>query len=541
MSWVIWDILVPLLITFCLGLGLGWMLWRWRRQLATHSGAISTGISDTGEAVATTDAEAMNIALIEERDNALQVANDAAVSVDALQARILELENSASDQGAPADSSGSGGMAEAPDGREATTELAASLEKERSERGRLEQALMDSNSRYKTLAAELESVVNGVEAGAIKDKAALQSKYERSIEKIAELEKSIGSDDQSDGRRSKDDREIDTLRAGLQSRDETIEELKKKLAGSPVARSASVASIDKVTDIHSRKAADKNAPVTSSSAPSSLLGADENTSPKDSAVEGESAVASAQTSSTTNLKSTATTDLKETTGDKTAGFASTKNPGKATDTSPASDSKDPEAGKKTEGTADKPAAASQMSENTGSENTAENDESKAAPVEGNGKTNKQAGKVIPASRQKADDGKIAAQKETVKPQGAKEKKRSAAANDTGDESPTASKAGSEPASGKVATASGYVPVAWTVPDKEPAKDERDKLTDIKGVGPVLEKVLHSTGIYYFQQVAMLDESGIDELQQQIPQFPGRIQRDQWVDQAGELYKKKYGG
>jgi len=94
--------------------------------------------------------------------------------------------------------------------------------------------------------------------------------------------------------------------------------------------------------------------------------------------------------------------------------------------------------------------------------------------------------------------------------------------------------------GSNATKSGYVPQSWSVPGVTPAKNERDQLTEIKGVGPVLEKLLHQSGIFYFQQVASLDKNGINELQEQIPQFPNRIRRDQWVKQAKKLHRDKYG-
>ena len=90
------------------------------------------------------------------------------------------------------------------------------------------------------------------------------------------------------------------------------------------------------------------------------------------------------------------------------------------------------------------------------------------------------------------------------------------------------------------TASSYVPTAWVIPAQVPTKSERDKLTEIKGVGPVLQGLLHDSGIYYYRQVALLDKSGVDELQEQIPQFPGRIRRDKWVSQAKQLHRKKYG-
>ncbi len=85
--------------------------------------------------------------------------------------------------------------------------------------------------------------------------------------------------------------------------------------------------------------------------------------------------------------------------------------------------------------------------------------------------------------------------------------------------------------------SGYIPKGWSVPAEAPSDSQRDKLTAIKGVGPVLEKALHDCGIYFYRQVASLDKNGMEELQQQIPQFPGRIKRDKWVQQAKALQRK----
>jgi len=96
------------------------------------------------------------------------------------------------------------------------------------------------------------------------------------------------------------------------------------------------------------------------------------------------------------------------------------------------------------------------------------------------------------------------------------------------------------ASDQAATKNVYVPKGWTMSRTAPPKKERDSLTEIKGVGPVIEKKLHECGIYYYRQVADLDESGMEELQSQIPQFPGRIKRDRWVEQAKKLQEKKYG-
>ncbi|MBN8826499.1 MULTISPECIES: hypothetical protein [unclassified Spirosoma] len=70
--------------------------------------------------------------------------------------------------------------------------------------------------------------------------------------------------------------------------------------------------------------------------------------------------------------------------------------------------------------------------------------------------------------------------------------------------------------------------------------EADDLKDIVGVGPFLERKLHSLGIYTFRQVANFTKEDIDKVNEIIEFFPGRIERDNWVDQSKEFYKKKYG-
>ncbi|WP_080056785.1 hypothetical protein [Spirosoma aerolatum] len=70
--------------------------------------------------------------------------------------------------------------------------------------------------------------------------------------------------------------------------------------------------------------------------------------------------------------------------------------------------------------------------------------------------------------------------------------------------------------------------------------EADDLKDIVGVGPFLERKLHSLGIYTFRQVANFTKEDIDKVNEIIEFFPGRIERDNWVDQSKEFFKKKYG-
>lgn len=78
----------------------------------------------------------------------------------------------------------------------------------------------------------------------------------------------------------------------------------------------------------------------------------------------------------------------------------------------------------------------------------------------------------------------------------------------------------------------------TAPDglyaEPPADGRADDLKKIRGVGPVLEKTLNALGIYFFHQIAAFDENHIDWVAHHINTFPGRIQRDQWVEQAGAL-------
>lgn len=62
---------------------------------------------------------------------------------------------------------------------------------------------------------------------------------------------------------------------------------------------------------------------------------------------------------------------------------------------------------------------------------------------------------------------------------------------------------------------------------------KDNLQRIKGVGNVLESVLNETGIYHFDQIANLTPNEIKWLDNSMD-FPGRIDREEWVAQAKEL-------
>ena len=68
----------------------------------------------------------------------------------------------------------------------------------------------------------------------------------------------------------------------------------------------------------------------------------------------------------------------------------------------------------------------------------------------------------------------------------------------------------------------------------------DDLKLIVGVGPVLERMLHNLGVTTFRQIARWTERDVAEFDAKLPEFPGRIARDQWVTQARALHESKYG-
>ncbi len=70
--------------------------------------------------------------------------------------------------------------------------------------------------------------------------------------------------------------------------------------------------------------------------------------------------------------------------------------------------------------------------------------------------------------------------------------------------------------------------------------DADDLKDIVGVGPFLERKLHSLGIYTFRQISHFSKEDSKQINEIIEFFPGRIDRDDWVGQAKALHKRKYG-
>ena len=68
----------------------------------------------------------------------------------------------------------------------------------------------------------------------------------------------------------------------------------------------------------------------------------------------------------------------------------------------------------------------------------------------------------------------------------------------------------------------------------------DDLKLIVGVGPMLERMLQQLGVTTYRQIARWSERDVDEYDAKLPEFPGRIRRDEWVTQARELHQSKHG-
>jgi len=71
------------------------------------------------------------------------------------------------------------------------------------------------------------------------------------------------------------------------------------------------------------------------------------------------------------------------------------------------------------------------------------------------------------------------------------------------------------------------PVALTAPRSGGADD----LKRIKGIGPKLELLCNSLGVYHFDQIAAWSAVEVAWMDQNLEGFRGRVTRDDWVAQA----------
>jgi predicted flap endonuclease-1-like 5' DNA nuclease len=90
-------------------------------------------------------------------------------------------------------------------------------------------------------------------------------------------------------------------------------------------------------------------------------------------------------------------------------------------------------------------------------------------------------------------------------------------------------------------------VAMTAIGIPAAVGKADDLLQLKGVGPKLNTLLNSLGVSRFDQIAAWGASEIGKVDGHLGSFKGRIDRDNWVEQAGLLargaiaeFEAKYG-
>jgi small subunit ribosomal protein S1 len=67
------------------------------------------------------------------------------------------------------------------------------------------------------------------------------------------------------------------------------------------------------------------------------------------------------------------------------------------------------------------------------------------------------------------------------------------------------------------------------------EENKDDLKKVNGIGPVYEKKLNEIGIYTWEQLSKLTSEAVADLEQ-LTKWPGRVERDNWIEQAKELCK-----
>ncbi len=87
----------------------------------------------------------------------------------------------------------------------------------------------------------------------------------------------------------------------------------------------------------------------------------------------------------------------------------------------------------------------------------------------------------------------------------------------------------------VSTAAPVVEISdeWKPMGFSSRPDQVDDLKRIKGIGAVIEETLHGLGVYQFSQVAEWTEDNTAWVENFLS-FPGRIGRENWIDQARTL-------
>src|SRR5690348_8634143 len=64
----------------------------------------------------------------------------------------------------------------------------------------------------------------------------------------------------------------------------------------------------------------------------------------------------------------------------------------------------------------------------------------------------------------------------------------------------------------------------------PRGDKPDNLQRISGIGPKLEKTLQDLGFFHYDQIAAWDPAEVTWINEHL-RFRGRVEREQWIEQA----------
>ena len=70
----------------------------------------------------------------------------------------------------------------------------------------------------------------------------------------------------------------------------------------------------------------------------------------------------------------------------------------------------------------------------------------------------------------------------------------------------------------------------------PGSDHKDDLKVVNGIGPKMEKLLNGFGIQSWEQLAAFTKADVANVDAALEDFPGRIERDEWVAQAKAIMK-----
>jgi predicted flap endonuclease-1-like 5' DNA nuclease len=568
MLWTLWDILIPLLITFALGLILGWLLWRWRRrrvtaaQFASLESPVEQASDDelAEQLRNSTDqlAQVKRELEIERNSNQLlknkvdgmrqqdldEAENGVVVDTSKVELEVgmVQLEKDRDLLRAKLDECQRKGQtqndeiaalnASLADAEDNNQKLTADLGTAKAERIRIEDKLQqleqdapssasgDQSADAAARIAELEGqLVQAQGALANNDATVLRTKLEQVEADLHDRNNALATAEQQLARSKQEveqamsarqsaeagaadnadqSAKLDEMRATVEQKDDEIARLKRSLqAAQDEARHDPADSAD-----------------SADSAESGAKGAGADSAGNSDLAGWGMAGGSAESGAKYNTESRAV--------DARGSAVQTAAPGGSVGNASANDGNAPASAQSSDASDDSSAGGTNANTAAaGASGTAATGSSAADS------TQTQADKSTRTDGQKSDSSQPG------------DSAQGSASNGAAKTQSASSDAVSKNTSGGV-TASGYVPIGWEVPSTIPDKKERDKLTDIKGVGPKLEGVLHANGIYYFRQIALLDPAGLDELQEQMPEFRGRIQRDNWLGQAVDLHREKYG-